>query len=67
MHTKPYKSRIGHLHQDVVHAVDVDVADSSFLHVLHDLVHAQRSVKSSVAVCINNKMVYKVNFFFFRK
>lgn len=57
-HTKPNKGRIGHFHQDVVHAVDVDVADSPSLHVLHDLIHSQRSVKSSVSIWINKKKNY---------
>lgn len=49
-HTKTNKGRVCHFHQDVIHTVHVDVGDSSPLHVLHNLICSQRSVKASIAI-----------------
>lgn len=43
------KSRIGHLNENVVHSIDVDVLNTSRLHVLQDPPVRESPVETSIA------------------
>jgi len=48
--TEANESRVGHFHKNVVYTVDVDVGDSSRLHVLHNVLCPQSSVQAAVSI-----------------
>lgn len=50
LYTEPNEPGVSHLHQNVVDTVDMDAADASPFHVLHDTMGAQSSVQAAVAI-----------------
>ena len=52
LYTKPYKHGVCHLDEDVVHTVDMDITDSSGMHVSNDLCPwvGKGSIKPSIAI-----------------
>lgn len=55
LQAEPDEPGVGHLHQDVVHAVDVDTLHAPPLHVVHDAVSPQGPVQAPVAICEGKK------------
>lgn len=50
-HTESNEHGVGHLDQDVVHAVHMQVLHPPLLHVLQHLIVHQRLVQTTVAIC----------------
>lgn len=50
LQAEPDEPGVSHLHQDVVHAVDVDTLHTPPFHVIHDAVSPQGPVQAPVTI-----------------
>ena len=51
------EGRVGHLHQNVIHTIDVNVLDPALLHIVQYTTISQRTVQSSIAVYQTTKVL----------
>lgn len=57
LQAEPDEPGVSHLHQDVIHAIDMDALHASPLHVLHNAMCSQGPVQAPVAICRGSKLL----------
>lgn len=50
LYTEANEPRVSHFHQNIVNAVNMDAANASLFHVLHNMMNSQSSVQTTVAI-----------------